>query len=264
VQPRLKRCFASACYDTAMSPFMLDVSQGLVGMMHELVPVDLYPSGVLPIPANRIQGTAFYPGGSGLWLEGRDPASVEFPVGGVMILGHNFDSENGFGQSVLRGKECLTSGTWGPLVRLLSAAGVDLEGCFFTNAFMGLCSGDDSFVYHGRDDQPFRTACVEFLLHQIEVQKPRAILTLGGYVPSLVCEASENCSIWRKDKVTLAELDAHPVVDNVYFTMADGSSHGLTVVPLAHPSLPNNRRRLPAGFAPGKAGEIEIICKVCG
>src|SRR5438309_495401 len=89
--------------------------------MDQLVPAALYPDHVLQIPA-RINGTGFFPGGSGVYLEERDRNLVEFPFGGVMILGHNFDSEFGFQNSLQRGKEKLTSGTWRSMIGLLEAA----------------------------------------------------------------------------------------------------------------------------------------------
>ncbi len=117
--------------------------------LNDVIPLKSYPPGVLPIPDQKITGTAFFPGGSGLYLEDQDPGTVEFPVGGVMVLGHNFDSEKGFRDSVIRGKEKLTTGTWGPLLKLLAEAGVPFDRCFFTNAFMGLCEGSDKFRLPG-------------------------------------------------------------------------------------------------------------------
>jgi hypothetical protein len=124
--------------------------------MDELVPAAIFPAQVLRVPAEKIAGTAFFPGGSGLYRKDRDPATIRFSVGGVMILGHNFDSEFGFQESVRRGKEKLTRGTWGPLLRLLKEAHVPVDRCFFTNAYMGLCEGDDSLVYRGRDIVDFK------------------------------------------------------------------------------------------------------------
>jgi hypothetical protein len=146
--------------------------------MDEIVAPAMYPLHVIKVEA-RIAGTAFFPGGSGLFLEGREPETVEFPFGGVMILGHNFDSETGFRESLLRGREKLNSGTWRSLIALLRAAQVPMEQCFFTNAFMGLCSGDNSLEYRGRDDERFRAACISFLKTQIAFQQPSLILTLG-------------------------------------------------------------------------------------
>jgi hypothetical protein len=88
---------------------VIDAVSHLNELMNKLVPSILYPSGVQHFLAERIPGTAFFPGGSGLSLEDRDAANVEFPVSGVMVLGHNFDSENGFKESIARGKEKLTT-----------------------------------------------------------------------------------------------------------------------------------------------------------
>jgi hypothetical protein len=239
-------------------PFSNDVNR-LFQVMNELVPLALYPPGVLPIPAERIAGTAFFPGGSGLWLENRDSATLSFPVGGVMVLAHNFDSEEGFRKSVLRGKEKLTTGTWGRLIGLVTAAGIPVGQCFFTNAFMGLCGGDNSFDYRGRNDQPFRAACIDFLRTQIETQRPRLILTLGRFVPPLVSEAAMDCDLWKSSPLARSDVDAIPIVRNVPFQLGNGSSHRSNIVPLAHPSMPNNIRRRPTGFAAGREGEIEII-----
>jgi hypothetical protein len=166
------------------TPF-IEIVDRLFTKMDKLIPAALYPDHVLQIP-RRINGTAFFPGGSGLYLEERDQSTVEFPFGGVMLLSHNFDSESGFQNSLQRGKEKLTSGTWRSLIGLLEAADVPFKDCFFTNAFMGLCEGSNSFDYRGRDDKRFRTACLRFLKAQMELQRPRLIVTLGLHVPPLL------------------------------------------------------------------------------
>ena len=50
------------------------------------------PTNVVPVPA-PIQGTAFFPGGFGLWREDVSRPLPAWPLGGVMILGHDFHSE---------------------------------------------------------------------------------------------------------------------------------------------------------------------------
>jgi hypothetical protein len=169
----------------APTPFT-DVVDVLLKRMDEVV--GRYPTHVPRIPPDKIAGTAFFPGGRGLYLEGRDSHGVEFPFTGAMLLGHNFDSELGFKESFENGKEALSKGTWGPLLRLLKAAAVPLEECFFTNlAFMGLCAGENSRDYSGREDQEFPNACLSFLRTQIETQRPRFILTLGFARTATTC-----------------------------------------------------------------------------
>jgi hypothetical protein len=70
------------------------MEQRLRSEMNVLVPSGLYPAGVVPVPDVRIKGPAFFPGGSGLYLEGGDtatPRTSTFPIGCVMVVGHNFD-----------------------------------------------------------------------------------------------------------------------------------------------------------------------------
>lgn len=226
--------------------------------MDEIVAPALYPPHVVKVPA-RIAGTAFFPGGSGLYLEGRDANAVEFPFGGVMILGHNFDSETGFRESLLRGRGKLESGTWRSLIALLTAAQVPVEQCFFTNAFMGLCSGDNRFEYRGRDDERFRAACLSFLGTQIAFQQPSLILTLGLHVPPILAQLSPDLSRWRGPKLHLRDLDAQPLEMAARFELNGGSVHKAVVVPIAHPCLPNGGTKNPRGFSAGKQGEIELL-----
>jgi hypothetical protein len=235
----------------------------LLTKMNELVPPSLYPAHVLPIPG-RIDGTAFFPGGSGLHLENRDLNSIEFPFGGVMILGHNFDSEPGFKKSYDVGKEQLGRGTWGPLLKLLGAVAIPPEQCFFTNAFMGLCEGSDNKSYQGRRDPAFRAACLSFLKFQIEIQRPRFILALGLHVPPLLACASPDLTAWKgkakarscDPKLFLKDLDAALMFNAARFELDDGSVHTALVTAIAHPSdRRNGARRTLRGFD----GEVDLV-----
>lgn len=69
-----------------------------VACMQETHPVDRlfdrlrdispYPDGVVPIP-DPIEGTAFFPGGAGLWGTEPDTPLPPMPIGQVMIPGHD-------------------------------------------------------------------------------------------------------------------------------------------------------------------------------
>jgi uracil-DNA glycosylase len=59
------------------------------------------------------------------------------PVGGVMLLGHDFHSVAGYEWSRKNITENLESPTWRNLLAMLRAVPVALESCFFTNAYMG-------------------------------------------------------------------------------------------------------------------------------
>lgn len=51
-------------------------------------PPEGYPKGVIRVPA-PIAGTAFFPGGHGLWRPDVLKPLPEFPLGGIMVLGHD-------------------------------------------------------------------------------------------------------------------------------------------------------------------------------
>jgi hypothetical protein len=246
-----------------MPVLLNDAIAVLFEAMNELVPRTVFPKHVLPIPA-CIGGTAFFPGGRGVYLEGRDPASVNFPVGGVMVLGHNFDSEAAFWVSFQEGGRSKSNKTWSQLLRLLKACSVPVEKCFFTNAFMGLCEGDDNQNFRGRGDASFRNACLAFLKTQIEIQRPRMILTLGLRSPPLLACTCLNLQGWKgrpkssgADRtLTLQDLNAAPIAFDVKFEFGDGSSHAAVAAALAHPSQAiNGRNRTISGFT----GENDLI-----
>lgn len=159
-------------------------------LFNALKTVEPYPDGVKPVP-KMLSGTAFFPGGSGLWLgesgSWNTPSDrPDMPIGKVMILGHNFDSEGGYKYTEsMKGQHELESHTWWNLRPLLREVDIPLEDCFFTNAFMGLKEGEDNTgEFPGVNDLGFVQRCQSFLDKQIEVQKPRLILTLGSWVPS--------------------------------------------------------------------------------
>ncbi len=55
----------------------------------------------------QVDGTAFFPGGIGLWrgLEPHGEAPLNFPSQPIMVLGHNFDKVAGLEASWTRGIE---------------------------------------------------------------------------------------------------------------------------------------------------------------
>ncbi len=89
-----------------------------------------------------IPGTAFFPGGTGLWRGSAPfgPMPEFFPDSAIMFVGHNFDSLRGYHNSKDRGGEA-QSVFWRNLLAYLSHAGLGPEACFFSNALMGLKPG---------------------------------------------------------------------------------------------------------------------------
>jgi hypothetical protein len=194
-----------------------------------------YPPGVIAIP-EPIAGTAFFPGGSGIWQGEGASIPPRDPVGGIMILGHDFHSEEGYERSLKLRGERLTDPTWRNLLLLLRGAQIPLNDCFFTNFYMGLRKGKAiTGVFPGAKDKAFVARCQSFFLKQVETQHPKVILTLGGHVPSLIAPLAPQLNVWKGVK-KLKDIDAKgaALVHGVQFGEA---LPRITVAALTHPSL---------------------------
>jgi uracil-DNA glycosylase len=139
-------------------------------------------------------------------------------------------------------------------------AGINLSECFFTNFYMGLREGSkNTGKFPGATDLDYVTRCRTFLSKQIAFQKPRAILTLGTWVPSLVAPLSPDLSAWSHAKTFRAIDSAGSLIPNCQFDGVPGTIH---VVALTHPSLRNsnvNQRNF--GSKTGNAAELALVKK---
>ena len=228
---------------------------------HQVAP---YPDGVLPVP-EPIVGTSFFPGGFGLWRPNIDAPLPRFPIGGVMILGHDFHSEVGYEKSLARGAESMTQPTWRNLLHLMARCGLEPGDCFFTNVYMGLRAGRETTgVFPGASDAAFVGRCLRFLTEQIATQRPRAILTLGRFVPALLARLSPELEGWRSTKTLKAIDDVGPLARVVTF---DGVHDVVCVVAaLTHPSLRHAgvRWRRYEGLVGDAAEVLMVIRNVAG
>jgi hypothetical protein len=221
-------------------------------------PLDGYPAGVLPV-REPIPGIAFFPGGYGLWRPDRSKPLPPFPVGGVMVLGHDFHSEAGYEASLARGEEAESQPTWRQLKSLLAQVNIDLGRCFFTNVYLGLRAGSATTgAFPGARDPHFVEHCVAFLAEQIAAQQPKLILTLGINVPPLLGRLAPRLEAWTRRR-GLKHLDSvGPVQTDVEFQCSPVVRS--TVVALTHPSLRHAgvRHRRYRGEV-GHAAEIAML-----
>ena len=194
-----------------------------------------YPPGVIRVPT-PISGIAFFPGGYGLWRPDIAEPLPPFPVGGVMVLGHDFHSEAGYTESLARTREAETQPTWRQLLKFLAEVDITPVECFFTNAYLGLRAGSNTTgKFPGAASAPFVNHCLAFLRSQISAQRPRLILTLGVNVPPLIGQLAPQLEPWTRGR-GLKHLDAvGPVQHRVRFD--ETLDHTATVVALTHPSL---------------------------
>lgn len=224
----------------------------------ELCQLKLHATGVMPVP-KQIQGTSFFPGGVGLWVDqiGNIPP---FPVGGVMILGHDFHSFSGYEASRKAGKESDKSPTWKNLIELLQLVSISTEQCFYTNAYMGLREGSKTTgKFPGASSEIFKQKCQQFFLHQTSVQKPSLIVSLGGHVPLFLAPLSKQLRSWENTN-RFSDRDCRnlSLIDNVTFDGCDAPP--CVVTSILHPSYrkANIHRRQWSSFQ-GDEAEIAML-----
>jgi uracil-DNA glycosylase len=213
---------------------------------------------VIRVP-EPIIGTAFFPGGYGLWNPADSLPLPAFPVGGVMVLGHDFHSEAGYNASFARGHESSTQPTWRNLLPVLERSGISPTECFFTNVFMGLRAGTGTTgEFPGARNADFVDHCQKFLLSQIRALRPTLIVTLGIKAPEILGALSPQLLPWSAGP-GLKHLDeAGPVRRDVQFSGFPGFS--TIAVALVHPSLRSAsvRHRRYKGLAGAKAEDLML------
>ena len=198
-------------------------------------PTEDYPLGVLGVPA-PIPGIAFFPGGYGLWRPDIASPLPAFPVGGVMVLGHDFHSESGYRESLRHGRESETQPTWRVLLKVLERVAISPTRCFFTNVYMGLRAGDSpTGPFPGAKRESFVDHCVRFLDRQVAAQRPSLIITLGVNVPPLLARLTPELQDWASHR-GLKHLDRVGALRGGVRIGVDQQVE-TNVVALVHPSM---------------------------
>lgn len=153
---------------------LLNELEAMVGSMH--------PSVTPPpvVPWELVDGTAFFPGGSGLWRGRSNGGSLpeHFPDRCVMFVGHNYDNVSGFDRAVRDRGEVERPFWRDRFIPILEAAGVLPGRCFFTNALVGFKAGTALGKVAAVDG--YEQQCTAFLARQIEIVGPAAIVSLGA------------------------------------------------------------------------------------
>lgn len=217
-----------------------------------------YPSGVIAVP-EQIQGTSFFPGGTGLWFN-ETRKLPDLPIGGVMVLGHDFHSVAGYEWSRENEAENLKTPTWRHLLPLLARTSIPLERCFFTNVYMGLRVGKATTGrFPGAASPDFVKRCQMFFLLQITTQQPTLILALGGYVPAFLAPLSAQLTPWGCFK-SFRERDAHDAALIRGVSFGCSGVQPCVVASLVHPSFrPSNVHRRSWGSFAGDAAEVALL-----
>jgi len=190
-----------------MPRLSVDVIQQLLDEMNRLVVT--YPEGVERTGRTLdklIAGTAFFPGGTGLW-RGRisgGPLPDQFPEKPVMFVAHNFGNLASL-QAGIRDKgeaHSAFANLWTNLLDFIGhASPLAPAESFFTNAFMGLKPDDRSGKMPSCE--AYESQCLHFLSRQAQIVDPRAVVTLGG----------DAATFWRHAKRLYPLLGAIPSVE---------------------------------------------------
>jgi hypothetical protein len=219
---------------------------------------DQYPANVKRV-CERVGGTGFFPGGSGLWNTTRGHLLPPMPVGGAMVLGHNLDSEETFARSVAQDGEDLNGATWRELIRLLPSVGVPLERCFFTNFFMGLVPGRISTgPFPGARDPSFVATCLAFLAEQLKAASPRLLIVMGMQTPRHLAALAPELRTWARMRC-FRDLDSSGTA-LVPRARVQRVKSPFTAVVITHASLAmSNRRHRSYRGLYGSSAEMELF-----
>ncbi len=209
-----------------------------------------------PIP-RWIPGRAFFPGGAGLFIATKANPLPLMPQRPVMLVGHNFDSESSYAQSLAGGEEPISTGTWKWLLKVLGESEIDPADCFFTNAIMGLMPGDkNTGVSPGFRDRRFRSRCADYLRFQIEIIQPRAVITMGLEAFEVVREAIPSIG-GRLPSVDWSTIDR---CRQQFLPSVTLCGQSFCLAGLVHPSFRNsNVHRRSFEDKTGNAAEIDLL-----
>ena len=228
--------------------------------------INNYPEGIVAVSQPRIKGLAFFPGGDGLYKKVEDD-EPKFPIGGIMILGQDFDNQINFEKSKLAGSEMdkkKSNATWRNLLEILNEVNSDVKNkCFYTNAIMGLRSKESKntgkSIAFKKGSEKFLEKNREFFLTQLRTQKPKAIIGLGGYIPMFLSSLASDLSDYNK---TDSLKDIGKIHTGVKFK--DIAGYQTDIGFITHPSMyyANVWRRNGNGKIKGIDFEFDILNKL--
>ncbi len=210
--------------------------------------VEPYPDKVVKID-DYIEKIAFFPGGLGVLPEENNQMIPE-----ILILGHDFSTVKEFIKlKDVKIDEC-NDPTWRNMNLLFSSAGINMKNCFFSNVFMGLRDTESmTGKFPGYKDKEFVNRCIEFLKYQVEIVKPKAIITLGKYAPEMLSKTSVDLNVWKN-------FNALKSTDYGFVSGVNIGGAECSCVALVHPSMRNsNVHRRKYKLKNGNEAEIEML-----
>lgn len=176
----------------------------LLERMHE---ISDYPPYLKPVTKeHQLDGLSFFPCGDGR-LKEHFERITELPQKNVMIVGSDWGAETYFNTKRKSNSEN-TSRTWAGIRDIVSEYRIaNKESIFFTNAIMGLRTGDmkDSNtkplpIWKERINSKFYNQNIEFFKVQLELIRPKYIIGLGVKVANFLGDVFEEVEFKKAKK----------------------------------------------------------------
>ncbi len=202
-------------------------------LRRKLTAIEPCPEGAYSFQGRPLMtGTAFFPGGDGLWKSDRRVAPA-LPAGGVLFLGSDFGDVYSY-QHKFRDDES-DGATWRGLRKLLHLAEIRYEQIFCTNAWPCLRAGASAIKggVPASRDREFTQRCEVFFSATLDLMRPRLVVPLG-LKPTAFLSFLGPGGPWPWGRANSWQIiDETPIWRREDFT----------VVPIVHPSMPNRRHR---------------------
>ena len=201
-----------------------------------------------------MKGPGFFPGCIGTVNNSIDIRNTE-----VMVLGQDFDTVKNYGNIDPIKGEIGNNKTWHNLIRLLDDLHIDIQNCFFTNAYMGLRSGTE-VKNTGRSPAAKRSAvgfaeeCYSFFKRQLHIVRPKLVLVLGKETAKFLTKAfPKEFKKWEN----IPTLKQFYTNENAVFNDFAFEGEKIRFVLVLHPSMSNINRVVIWGKNPEE--EIRIL-----
>lgn len=212
-------------------------SQELFNSLNNTILKNSYPPDILPVPDCRINGTAFFPAGDGIYKEGNWQPQERYPI---MVVGQDYDNWHNFKRvrcSIHQSEVQNGNTTWKNLKKILGEE--TLSKCFFTNAIMGLRFNDSKNTGKSKaflvKNNAFLKQNQEFFKIQLEVVKPDLVIGLGRFMPKFI----SGCF---KEYSELVHVESFKKFDSEYANFRNGIflnhiGRSIKMIFITHPAL---------------------------
>jgi len=196
-------------------------------LFSRLADFDPLPAGIAAVP-ERLNASAFFPAGTGLWSENPNQLLPQ-----IMVFGQDWGTCQDFIEMRDSGRRDLDTPTWKNLLKLFSSVELDPNRCFFTNAYMGLrTEGTSVGRFAGLKFPDYLTTNDRFLITQVESFQPSAIVIMG--LPALVAFSRVAPRLRLVSTTSFAQIDQQ---DSGFIPQVEIGAVTTNLACIVHPSF---------------------------